>query len=1320
MEDLNCVNRAGTTSYGAANGFGWLLLAIFLATLAACSSGSNSGTSQGASLPMAIATPLGYEATGTNPVSITVRSGADVQLTGADSFDGNVGIKTFGWTQTDTAPTPSAQLIYRNASTVSFTAPSVASPTTLHFQLTVTTQLGSSTATVQVVVQPASDPNRFLSLLGAPHHFRVALSLTSPAHVPGDTIPLSADAPVCVKLSSSIRYLAYSGSTYLFPLAGQQVDAKWLASVGAVAGFVGPGNPATTYSSAAYLNFRNPVVSFDLPVLNDDLIFAAYNSAADQSLVPSDIDQAYVPMTVSAKRGSCDGTLSGDALGGLQLMMQLEDESGNTVGEAVTGAVGAEVTVDSSSLPQPNPLTPDGSAELTPDDFLRVAQASNRAIETRESAAAYYKAIDPQSAKTTLSAWLNANCFDANSLTYGAGETAYNVVHATYTNNFDLGFGRDMYFATCPNGNLASVVINYPSLDAAANRIGAFLAVAMEYSPPASSPGPCFGTVADPTTNNGDCFAKFYAFAPDNRTGIFRRVQSVDFDRRGQKYLPGVCTVCHGGAPSYKPGAAAPAAVYPSGLRGLGDLDAAFMPWDLGSLLFSDTDPAFSCTVSSTSATCLSINPALYTQAAQATNIQKLNALAWRTYDIYSMNGKTADVIQPGNVPRFQGGVDLLNKWYGTDPGAASAHAFDDSATPMSWPADGQSAPNDVYHQVFAHYCRACHTQSKAPNQQFSSGLLGALAPLAKTATLSTIPQNVQQLAFARAQMPLSRLTTDRFWVNFSGGQSAAQTLALYINGLAITEGPSKVASVDMSGGNVIPPGAQILMPLESTNLFGSTTNALSTAAANPLNRFQGASLDALTQSLFISSYQWTLCGSATSTCTSNTFGLVGTPIVPADASAGATQTGASLPALPTNAVGTFYLTLTASSAITGQAPLTQVYPLAVSASDPKLVGCTTNPAANFNGQQILIDVSSCFAQVSGQPQLGDPPYTLQISYDGITYGPNAGGTSLAWQANVVPASGAINPMTGFPQVVPTIQFNFTPNATSNAPLYFKWCDGNSDASSCALGSTQVTLLTGLSATPASFLGYWNPAANSNYDGRVFTPPVTGLPMQPSLSLSALNSAISFDAPTGMLTLAAPSDGGSLSSYTLTGSASGLSTQVSMLTYGPCGNFVTQDINGNDTASSILLAQLEPPCAIPLAGGVTFAYTLSGGGQSANSSGTVNIRALSSFQQTASSVYATLGASCASSSCHGGGVIFWQYNATSANSTYASISTGHDNFRAPLVEPGKPAQSVFYTAPCLGTDTSGAALQGMPQIFQPTASECQILYQWILEGGQND
>jgi hypothetical protein len=1353
MEHLNCVNRAAAVPVGVADTVGRLLFVMLVAALGACSGhGSNSGPSQGATTPTAIATPIGYQGTGSNPVVITVRSGADVEFTAADSFDGDIGISTFAWTQTDTAPTPAVNLIYRNASTVTFTAPSVATATTLHLQVTVSNQLGPSTATVQVVVQPASDPNRFLSLLGIPRHFRAALSLTAAGHNPGDQIPLSADAPVCVTLSSSIRYLNRAAAINSFPLAGEQVDAKWLASAGAVVGFPGANASTTTYVSTAYLNFRNPVVSFDLPVLQDDLIFAAYNqpnaSTADQAneLVLSDIDQAYVPMIVSATPGSCDGTFSGSALSGLQLMLQLQDQSGNPVGAAVTGPVGGAVTVNSSALAQPNPLTPGGTPELTPDDFLRVTQgsgASNAIIETRESAAAYYAAINPpsQTQKTTLALWLAANCFDPSSPTYGAGESGYSVVHATYTNNFDLGFGRDMYFATCTSGpmagNLASVVINYPSLDAAANRVGAFLAVAMEYGPQASSsPGACFTNNADSTTNNGTCFTKFYAFAPDDRTGEFQRVTSVDFDRRGQKYLPGACTVCHGGSPNYVPGAS-PNAAYPSSpLRGAGDIEAAFLPWDLGALIFSDTDPAFSCTVSTEAPNCQSVNPTLYSKATQAPNIQALNGLAWRTYDVYSQNGlkDTIAGAQPALL-RFATPQALLSKWYGGDPGAATAHAFDDSAIPAGWPA-APAAP-DVYHQVFAHYCRSCHTQSNLPFQQFAAGfgkgLAAAPAPTPTTALATLV--SVQQMVFSNAQMPLSRLTADRFWVQFepalySSQSSAAQELATYING---TAGALPVAT-DASG-NPVPPGQPVLQPLLSSNpqppaIANPTSVNVPLLPATPvsLTRFQGALLDALSQSLFLESYQWSLCATGapaapTDPCPGNqSLGLIGTPVVPAGASAGAAQSGSSLPSFPTTAAGNYNLTLTAGNSIVGQAPVSLTYQFTVTPSDSKLATCPMF-SSDYSGTSASLAVTSCYSP------LGDAPYSVLLSADGTNYSPTAASTA-AWGASVQSPSGpvVIDPKTGLSDALPSVLFNFVANGNGNpATLFFELCDGNNV---CLPQSANVSVLTGLTAnSDSALLGFWNAGNNA------FTIPANE-GINPSLSLQSLSpSYINSDAPSATLTLTQPTDLGNLSSYSITGSPNAISSGLGALTYTPCGFFVTQDLNGVDTTGTIPSGRVNASngaCNNPAAGGVTFGYTLTDGvsSQTMSASGTINIRALTSFQSSpdnqanTNAIYAILSQagtqaphlSC--SICHAAPTgPAWSYTPSQEGTTYDSIIGGHDliNPALPLIVPGDPSHSPFYTAPCLG-----AYAPGMPQTFAATDIQCLTIYQWILEGAQND
>ena len=908
-------------SRGPAQALHHVLLAFAAIMVAACS-GAGHGNDTVVD-PTAVVTPLNYKAVAGAagaPVTINVRSGADVQLSGKDSVNGNISLISFTWVQTDAAPVPQVTLLYRNANTVSFTAPAVAQAVTLHFQLTVTNQSQrTNTANAEVNVLASNDPDRFLlatvipPVPAVPRHFRAGVSTVA------GLANLSADAPVCVTLNRTISYTPRSGAANSGSLAlpALQVDAKWVAAVGGAAGF-SPGD------------YTNPVVSFALPALNDDDILAKFGGPSAEvnplSLVPSDVDSAYVQMAVSAAPGSCDGTASNAALAASTLMLQLYDETGAKVGSAATAAAaGATVAINSTLVADsvsPDPLTPDGSRNLTPDDFRRaeagrvVATAAYKTrypvYETRESAAAYYTAIDPTSAKTTLPAWLAANCFDANDANYGAGKAGFSVVHAVYTNNFDLGFGRDMYFSKCANGTMASVVINYPTLEAAANKLGAFLAVAMEYTPGAGSGAACFTNIADPTTNTGNCFATFYSFAPDDRTGVFQRILSANFDRRGQKYLPGSCTACHGGTPAFAPGQPYPAN---------GNIDANFLPWDVGTLLFGDTDPAFSCIASNKNPNCVSVNAAQYTKATQEPLIQQMNALAWRTYQYVEMKSAApgAPPVDRNLAPR-----NLLTQWYGGDPAAGTAHAFDDAATPPAWMTPGQtaSAPDDLYHSVFAHYCRSCHTEISAPGFQFSSyeQFANALPFPPPGLGLGAITAAV----YRNAQMPLSRLTTDRFWEDFNGGTSAAQTLAAFVNGVA---GAPNVA-MD-AGGNVIGSGKPQITLLDQS-VTPETTVLPGTPVTVPAG-VQGLALDAVSQSVFAANYQWSLCfvgppSTPGGPCPGTTFGVIGTPLVASGSSAAAAEAGASIPAFAASVAGTYFLTLNATDGALGAAPTQFVY----------------------------------------------------------------------------------------------------------------------------------------------------------------------------------------------------------------------------------------------------------------------------------------------------------------------------------------------------------------------------------------------------------
>jgi cytochrome c5 len=462
-------------------------------------------------------------------------------------------------------------------------------------------------------------------------------------------------------------------------------------------------------------SYSNPRVAFDVPSFNDEDLFAMFNQPGGdtsvlfpQQLVPSDVDTAQLLLSITAVPGSCDGTHAAPDLG-TQLVVALLDEGQNAQlwDSGATNNASASLNTDSSSAP------------LTADALLAIIK-TNAQIETAESARAYYAALDPDSKKTTLSDWLDANCFDHTAADYGVAAAGANGAHATYTNNFDLGFGRDMYFMKCAATNTsASVVVNYASLEQAALKQSPIIAVAMEY-----------GAAAD-GSNPDHRFTKFYVFAPDDRDGLLKRVASANFDRRGNKYVPGACTSCHGGTlPVLPPQFASATMTYPviqnptldtnttpanlcsatatTGCLAPGDVDAAFLPWDLDSLLYADTDPAF---------TGESVSKAGFNRADQEAHLKALNVLAHDTFEP-EMEPQSVGTSTT-QVDRYEAIRSLVEGWYG---GSGFPNAtYSDAAPPTSWTSwAAPSASADLFHNVFARNCRACHSVNPEVRGQHS------------------------------------------------------------------------------------------------------------------------------------------------------------------------------------------------------------------------------------------------------------------------------------------------------------------------------------------------------------------------------------------------------------------------------------------------------------------------------------------------------------------------------------------------------------------------------------------------------------------------
>ena len=1292
-------------------------MALALAALAATGCGTRVGKEgSGSSNPnlSAVITPIGHKATsaaGANPVAITVRSGGDVILSGKDSDGGAVAIKSFAWAQSGgtalpALPDPGAML-YRTANTISFRAPYVAASTTLSFKLTITDALNATaSADVNVTVEPAGDPDQFLTLPTFPHQFKVAV-----ATVEGLT-SLAADAPVCISVVRQISYTSRDGTQRLVTLpqdASLQADTTWsAASGGAPAGQAGALSAPSV--AAAVSSYTNPRVTFTVPTFNDDALFAMFNqpvagesSSAQnariaQQLVPADLDTAKQLLQITAAPGTCAAPGAGE-LAGSTLVVALLDSAGNVANVAAASAKGVAVTM----------ATDKSGATLTSDTLQ--ASLGTGQIETAQSAQAYYKTLDPTDSRTTLDDWLDANCFDHTATDYGVAAAGSNAAHAVYTNNFDLGFGRDMYFIKCAaphkdstgritanTGDMASVVINYISLEQAALRQNPIIAVAMEYGPAADG--------SNPTQR----FTKFYVFAPDDRTGQLKRVGSANFDHRGQKYVPGACTLCHGGTVPVLPANFTSAMAYPviqdptkdatqaatscaqtaSACLAAGNTDSAFLPWDLDSFLYSDTDPAF---------TGIAIPGTDYTRARQEPFLKALNGLVYQTFQpevekvsVPNGDGTSSDHM----IDRYAAARLLVEKWYG-GTGLPNA-TYDDSSVPAGWAAP--TGADTLYHNSFSRHCRACHTvnpeiliQFTGLNGYHDDGYPAFVAEFANGANGAA--GLGKSYVFQQGIMPAARLTMDRFWVNYDGGDSGAKVLATQLTN---SEGATGLLT---STKDATPTGTALLTVLVNGNPPNATTGKFAAS------RFTGTRVDG-SASFFVAKWTWTLCVIASS----------GGACTPKPVIAGTTAS----PGIDTSAFGNYQLSVTADNGL-GQT-VSKTFEIDVPDLLPtpsSVANCPANQSAPFSssgaGASQTIDVSGCFTVH------GDAPYSLKVGQVAGTYtaGPITG-ASLPWNASIVAGTAVIDPVTGRNTTVPHIQFNFNPSATtSNNTIYYQLCDTDSE---CATGSDQIALAESLVPSSATLTAYWDPQLNPNYSsGAVTTVPgglaISGSP--PAASLSTLqNSLVLNIASTDDVTLDLSNlTAGSLSSLHLPGtSPANLLSQVANLSYQPPAGCLTADINGSASVTG---------CGNGVSA-LTFKDQLSSTKVNPTpAAGTVkvNIQALASFSQTSNatpsqpSVFAVLntaptaagndGKTCGSASCHASGSgNVWDYSAN-ASTTYTNV------INAGLVTPGDPSSSLFYTTPCIN-----GVPPTMHKEFDETSQQCQVIYQWILEGGANN
>ena len=435
--------------------------------------------------------------------------------------------------------------------------------------------------------------------------------------------------------------------------------------------------------------------------------------------------------------------LSGAAV--LAALVQLaacgQGNSGDTSAPVSNGAP----TAPNSFLLFPNPqVQPDGTLQT---DTVAYAQA-------------YYRAIDPNNDKDTLTKWKAANNFDS-----GTG-TQVTVV---FGDERDLGYGRRMTARQNVDGTIAVVVENYAVQTGVAYQYSKLNLDAAVLQDPRwhvstnaieFSPGP----------GGGASFVKFFNF--DTATG--QRQTTVDLDNRGQKAMPSACAVCHGGrGDPLTPPDASGQPLFPlvqnSVSQKRGDLQARLMPLEVGTFDFSAS--------------------AGFTRASQEAALKQINQMVLCSYPIAAPSAFPEDACRrAATFGEYRGtAATFLKSTYGGD-GLPNA-TYSDTFVPAGWSSVGQSS---LYQNVVSYSCRSCH---------FVRGIgFQSDIDFDTFAKFQSYGDRIKAHVFDRGNMPLAKLQFDEFWLS-----TAPSALATFLQGLGfVTHDPA---------GAVLRPGRPVADP---------------------------------------------------------------------------------------------------------------------------------------------------------------------------------------------------------------------------------------------------------------------------------------------------------------------------------------------------------------------------------------------------------------------------------------------------------------------------------------------------------------------------
>lgn len=332
---------------------------------------------------------------------------------------------------------------------------------------------------------------------------------------------------------------------------------------------------------------------------------------------------------------------------------------------------------------------------------------------SQKIADAYYSAIDPADERLTLNAWKAKN---------GFGSGTGTELTVAFRDTKDLGYGRMMYVRQNPDNSLAVYVENYQfagidgleygllNLDALVNsdQRHHFGSNAIEWSPP---------------EGGGAMFAKFYTFKADpNDASVDEvRLSTVDLDGRGNKAMPGVCIVCHGGNNH---------AMEDNGeFSNAGNTDSKLQILEPDTFDFAEL--------------------AGLTRTDQEATIKQINEMILSTYPAVQVAGEWSSAFA----------IELVEGWYGGS-GLPSTE-FDGEYVPVGWRPDidtgnPPAGADELFLKVVKPSCLVCHSKRGTD--------LRADINFSTYNDFISYADKIEEYVYEAGIMPLALLPYNNFW----------------------------------------------------------------------------------------------------------------------------------------------------------------------------------------------------------------------------------------------------------------------------------------------------------------------------------------------------------------------------------------------------------------------------------------------------------------------------------------------------------------------------------------------------------------------------